>query len=85
MSFQHLIVSVLCSCCYRDVHIIELLSPSVDYVNNSRYDVLLNVRSKTRPVASRHVVLVLKSHVPVHWHVVTHSLRGTLDIIVSTI
>lgn len=65
----------------RDVHVIELMSPSVDYVNDTRYDVLLNVRSKTRPVASRHVVLVLKSHVPVHWHIVTHSLRGTLDII----
>lgn len=65
----------------RDVHIIELMSPSVDYVNNTRYDVLLNVRSKTRPVASRHVVLVLKSHVLVHWHIVTHSLRGTLDVI----
>jgi len=61
------------------------MSPSVDYVNNTRYDVRLNVRSKTRPVISRHVVLVLKSHVPVHWHVVTHSMRGTLDIFVSTI
>lgn len=68
-----------------DVHVIELLSPSVESVEGSRVDVTIDIRSRSRPITSRHVILVLKSHVSVHWHVATHNLRGTLDIITDQV
>lgn len=62
---------------------IELIQPTVENIEDGSVDVTVDIRSKSRPVRIHHVVLVLKSHIRVLWHVTTRNLRGTLDIIVG--
>lgn len=62
---------------------IELIQPTVENIGNGSVDVTVDIRSKSRPVKIHHVVLVLKSHIRVRWHVTTRNLRGILDIIVG--
>lgn len=64
-----------------NVHVIELIQPTVENIGNGSVDVTVDIRSKSRPVKIHHVVLVLKSHIRVRWHVTTRNLRGILDII----
>jgi hypothetical protein len=60
------------------VHIIELASAG-EGMNN----VAININARTKTTNVKHLVLVLKSHQRVQWHITAHRLRCMLDIIVS--
>ena len=66
----------------RDVHVIEVLRAS-SWPTAEPSDVVLNLCPRSRrPPLTKHLVLILKSHMPVRWIISTQSLRGVLDIIV---
>jgi len=60
------------------VHVIELISAG-DQIS----DVAVNIIVRSKAPYVTHLVLVLKSHQRVKWHIAAHRLRCMLDIIVS--
>ena len=76
--------STCLSVCFRDVHIIELHSANTSPRKSTAIpDVVVQIRAKVKSPKQHHIVLVLKSHERVKWHISIRGIRGELDVIVS--
>ncbi|KAK2191556.1 hypothetical protein NP493_51g03014 [Ridgeia piscesae] len=66
----------------RDVHIIELHSANTSPRKSTAIpDVVVQIRAKVKSPKQHHIVLVLKSHERVKWHISIRGIRGELDVI----
>lgn len=66
----------------RDVHIIELHSANTSPRKSTAIpDVVVRIRAKVKSPTPHYIVLVLKSHERVKWHISIRGIRGMLDVI----
>ncbi|KAI0207904.1 Transforming growth factor beta receptor type 3 [Lamellibrachia satsuma] len=66
----------------RDVHIIELHSANTSpHKLTAIPDVVVQIRAKVKSPTHHYIVLVLKSHERVKWHINIRGIRGGIDII----